>query len=79
MVSERVEPILSAYQAWNRGEPGPVAGETPVVRVHLDGSGRRSGIEVSRDEFHVFTFSGEILRSFRAFRSESEALSVTDA
>ena len=49
-------------------------GEHVIVRVHLEASGRHSGVEVSRDEFHVFSFQGEVLRSFRAFTEEEAAL-----
>jgi hypothetical protein len=48
-------------------------GEDVLAHVRLAASGRGSGVTVERDEFHVASFDGMIMRSFRCFASESEA------
>jgi ketosteroid isomerase-like protein len=50
------------------------AGDSVVARVNFRGRGRRSGLEVELDEFHVWTFKdGKTIRG-QAFVSRTKAL-----
>jgi hypothetical protein len=44
-----------------------------IARVRIDVIGRHTGIDMSREEFHVYAFQGELVRSLRCFVDESEA------
>lgn len=51
-------------------------GDQVVARVRIEAAGRHTGIEMSREEFHVYSFEGEVLHAMRCFVTEEDALAA---
>ena len=48
-------------------------GDQIIAHVRVETAGRHTGIEMSREEFHVYSFEGRLLRSIRCFVAEEDA------